>query len=313
MACVHVVLSFRAAIVEGKTGVEGSVKAQEAPLFLLVHGAWHGAWCFGPLQLALARLGGLSCPLELPGHGIDARIPSSAEIAEGAVSRAAGIDWHEAVASLAEAIADIRSFHRGPTIIVGHSAGGAMVSALGERCPDLLDRLVYLCAFLLPPGLSTVAASMLPENGGALAPTLLKGPPDVLKALRIDPRSSNAEYRDLIKQTFYSDMTDSQATAAMWQIVPDEPLPPDVITTTAHRWGSVPRTFIVAERDRAIRPALQRRFITETDAAFPERQTDVLSIDSDHSPFFTATESLAKMLAGIGRNTPRRDSEIAPT
>jgi len=58
---------------------------------------------------------------------------------------------------------------------------------------------------------------------------------------------------------------------------------------------------------------LQRRFITETDAAFPERQTDVLSIDSDHSPFFTATESLAEMLVGIGRNTPRRDSEIAPT
>lgn len=273
------------------------------PLFLLIHGAWHGAWCYGPLQVALTRRGAMSCPLELPGHGIDARISSAEDIAENKVARVADIDWNAGIDGLAEIVADIRATHRGPLILVGHSAGGLALSALGERCPDLIDRLVYLCAFLLPPGLSMMEASMRPENDGATPPLLLKGPPEIVKAHRIDPRATDPAYRELVHQAFYGDLSDAQATAAMWHVLADEPIPPEYIPTSAERWGSIPRSYIVAERDNAIRPNLQRYFIAIADAEFPQQTTQVVNMDSDHSPFFSATQQLAEVLIDMGRMT----------
>jgi pimeloyl-ACP methyl ester carboxylesterase len=292
-----------------KVGIWEKCKMQEVgddrPLFLLIHGAWHGAWCYGPLQVALTRMGALSCPLELPGHGIDARISSAEEIAENSVSGAAEIDWSAGIDGLANVIADMRATHGGPLILVGHSAGGAALSALGERSPEQIDRLVYLCAFMLPPSLSMLEASMRPENDGSIPPLLLRGLPEVVKAHRIDPRAPDPAYRDLMQQAFYGDLSDAQATAAMWHVIPDEPIPPDYIFTSADRWGSIPRSYIVAERDNAIRPSLQRHFIAVADAAFPQQSTHVVAIDSDHSPFFSATQQLAEILIDMGRMTVR--------
>src|SRR5271165_2895827 len=38
---------------------------------LLVHGAWHGGWCWGPVQTALAGRGVRAVAVDLPGHGDD--------------------------------------------------------------------------------------------------------------------------------------------------------------------------------------------------------------------------------------------------
>ncbi|MGA0194495.1 MAG: alpha/beta fold hydrolase, partial [Ilumatobacteraceae bacterium] len=40
-----------------------------SPLVVLVHGAWHGAWCWAPLQTELDRRGIASLAVDLPGHG----------------------------------------------------------------------------------------------------------------------------------------------------------------------------------------------------------------------------------------------------
>ena len=41
----------------------------QQPTVVLVHGAWHGAWCYASLQHALDELGIPSYAVDLPGHG----------------------------------------------------------------------------------------------------------------------------------------------------------------------------------------------------------------------------------------------------
>lgn len=44
--------------------------------FLLVHEAWHGAWCFQCLMGELIKMDHASFAVNLSGHGRDARLPS---------------------------------------------------------------------------------------------------------------------------------------------------------------------------------------------------------------------------------------------
>ena len=43
--------------------------------FVLVHGSWHGAWCWGLVELLLEAAGHMSIAIDLPGHGIHSRNP----------------------------------------------------------------------------------------------------------------------------------------------------------------------------------------------------------------------------------------------
>lgn len=56
----------------------GSADAPTAkPSFVFVHGAWHGGWCWSQVVRLLAERGYPSITLDLPGHGITARLPQA--------------------------------------------------------------------------------------------------------------------------------------------------------------------------------------------------------------------------------------------
>lgn len=69
---------------------------------------------------------------------------------------------------------------------------------------------------------------------------------------------------------------------------------------TRDGWGSVPRTYVVCARDMAIRPALQRRFIAEADAAFPRNPSSVVTLDAAHAPFLSMPDEVAKIVGELG-------------
>ena len=74
---------------------------------------------------------------------------------------------------------------------------------------------------------------------------------------------------------------------------------------TAERFGRVPRYYIRCERDRAIGPGLQGRMVE----ASPCRQ--VFTLDTDHSPFYSAPMELAKILLAIMAETERTTTHQA--
>jgi pimeloyl-ACP methyl ester carboxylesterase len=108
--------------------------------FVLIHGAWHGSWCWTRLRRLLAAEGHRVFTPTLTGLGERSHL----------LTRDVGLDTHIAdVANLFiwEELRDI--------VLVGHSYGGVIVRHVADRMPSRIRSLVYLDAFV-------------PENGKAL-------------------------------------------------------------------------------------------------------------------------------------------------
>lgn len=173
-----------------------------------------------------------------------------------------------------------------PPIVVGHSLGGATITQAGELAADAIRGLVYLAAMLIPNGVSI--ASMA-ENGLFVAPD---------PAMRMLPAPEHdgcviVPPEDIISFLYHRSDAEGQALAlAKCGPQPFEPII-SPITTTEERWGRLPRAFIECLDDRIVTLESQRR----AQARLP--CDPVIAIDSDHSPFISAPESLAAALTKI--------------
>jgi pimeloyl-ACP methyl ester carboxylesterase len=105
--------------------------------FLLVHGAWGGSWMWG----RLAQL--------LRSQGHEVFTPSMTGIGERAHLAGPGVDLSLHTKDILQTIEyeQLSDF-----VLVGHSYGGMVVSAVADRVPDRIRTLVYLDAFVPKDG-----------------------------------------------------------------------------------------------------------------------------------------------------------------
>lgn len=278
-----------------------------ATTIVLVHGAWHGAWCWQPVIPALLKGGLAPFAVDLPAHGLKARFPQGfggdpARFASVA-SPHAGItlgDYADAVLEVVDAAVAAGS---GPVLLVGHSMAGIALTAAAERAPEKIARLVYLAAFMPMPGVPMIDYVRCADNAGEEVAGLFVAPPPQIGAMRIDFRSRDGGHRARIRSAFCHDV-DDQAYAAMEHLLtPDVPAAPVAAPTVATRarWGRVPRAYLRCSEDRAVMPALQDRFIREADAFTPGNRTEVLTLAASHSPFVSMPEELARALLRLAR------------
>ena len=230
---------------------------------LLVHGAWHGAWCWHKAMPALAAAGFTPHAIDLPGHGL----------------RAAET---QTLAAYAEAVADKLNTLPEPAVLLGHSMGGAVISAAAELVPDRISTLVYLCAFMNRTGESIFARAGGDDE--TLLGALLQPLPDGRLSVRDDG----------LKPAFYADCSDEDLALARLSLVPQsaEPFSAEPVLT-ADRYGQVRRAYIVCAQDRAIGPNKQRELIATTGC---DARTD---LDTSHSPFFSAPVKLAEAIRRV--------------
>ena len=99
--------------------------------FLLVPGAWLGGWCWRYVAADLRGAGHTVIPATLTGLGERSHLLSPEIDLETHVSDIVGLFHY-------------RDLH-GVTLL-GHSYGGAVITAVAERVPEHIDRLVYLDA-----------------------------------------------------------------------------------------------------------------------------------------------------------------------
>ena len=85
--------------------------------YVLVHGAWHGAWCWNKVAPLLEAKGHTVVAPDLPGHGDDD-------------TPRAGVTLE----SYAKKVADVVSAQDEKVILVGHSMGGIAITAGAEWC-----------------------------------------------------------------------------------------------------------------------------------------------------------------------------------
>jgi pimeloyl-ACP methyl ester carboxylesterase len=109
--------------------------------FVLVHGAWHGGWCWRSVRDLLEQSGHRVYNPSLTGLG------ERKHLARPDID----LDTHiEDVASVLE-MEDLRE-----VVLVGHSYGGMVVTGAADRAPARIKRLVYLDAFVPENGKCTL-------------------------------------------------------------------------------------------------------------------------------------------------------------
>jgi pimeloyl-ACP methyl ester carboxylesterase len=233
--------------------------------YLLVHGDWHGGWCWNRVAPLLRQAGHHVLAPDLPGHGQD-HTPLSA------LTPQSGLNF----------LLELLDAQNEPVILVGHSSGGILLTLLAEQRPEKIKLLVYLSAFLLPPGVWP--RSLAGQDTESLLPSALLVDQE-RRVVTIKPEAA--------REVFYADCTDEDAAWATSLLVP-EPLrmkaPEEAPAPFDTPEISLPRVYISCLQDRALGPSLQQKMYT----ALPCQK--VYTLPTSHSPFLSAPDQLAACL-----------------
>lgn len=234
--------------------------------FVLIAGAWHGAWCWHKVAPLLEAQGHRVRTPELPATGADQTDPRRVTL-DG---------W-------AMAVGEVLAAESAPVILVGHSRGGLVISRVAELFPERLLRLVYVSGYLLTGG-STLAETARSDHGSLVPPNMVPASGGITCKLR----------ERVIREALFAECSDEDYEFALAHMTP-EPLKPLVtkLEVTAQRFGRVPRAYIECSHDRTITLAAQRNM----QAAWPCETT--FTLDSDHSPFLSHPAALARLLGGL--------------
>ena len=233
---------------------------------VLVHGAWHGAWCWYKVLPLLQRAGHSVIAPDLPGLGKDTT-PLHLVSLES---------WIESICQVVAA-------QPGPVVLVGHSRAGMILSGVAEKYPKKISQLVYVTGALVKDEESL--RQLLMEDGTSL----------LLENLVIAPdQGSTTVKEEVLEAVFYEKSSDEDVALARLLLRPEPRGPAGTpIHITQEKFGSVPRFYIECLRDKCIPHSLQKRMY----GALPCEK--VMTIDTDHSPFFSAPEMLAEYLCSI--------------
>jgi pimeloyl-ACP methyl ester carboxylesterase len=187
-----------------------------------------------------------------------------------------------ALTKLADDVARIRHVlarQGGPTVLVGHSYGGQIITALGEDAPNVVA-LVYIAGFGLDEG----------ESIGAL---LGQAPPTpAIAHLDIDEQGFAWLPEDDFVNHFAADVDPAKARVmhAVQQPLHASALD-EVMGTPA--WKSLPSWFLVAEGDQTIPPDAQRLFSARMGATTTEVSTNHVAMVSHPEDVVTMIETAA--------------------
>jgi len=233
--------------------------------FVLVHGAFGGAWSWEPVIRLLEEAGHTVEAFDLPGAGED-RTPVEAITLDAYVARAC----------------EVLTARPEPAILVGFSMGGVVVTQAASDCPDRVASLVFVAAFMPSNGQSLIELTDLPEGAGNMIKENLVVSGDPPVATLPD---------EAVLTGIYNRCKPEQAARAMKRRRPQAVAPfATPVSVDEAVLATIPRSYVLTKYDRSMVPPLQRRLIHD----HPCEQ--VIEIDADHAPFFSATGGLAAAL-----------------
>ena len=232
--------------------------------FLLIHGAWHGKWCFKEIIPLLTLKGHEVIAIDLPGHGENKMDFSRINLA-----------------SYVHAVIDTLKMFKKPIYLVGHSLGGVVISQVAEKMPKHIHKLIYIAGFL-------------PENGYSLTDEVQRSLPIINSAPTFHADKLKNEITiqpdaEKIQAYFYNCSPEISVDFALKHLQP-QPFQPFLDKVSlSHRFLRVKKLYIECLRDHVVQIEDQRRMYQKVNC-------DVATLDTDHSPFFSKPEDLVHFL-----------------
>jgi pimeloyl-ACP methyl ester carboxylesterase len=235
-------------IVSVNAHAQGDTTMKILPNIVLVHGAWADGSCWSAVIERLQAKGYTVTAPQFP------------------------------LTTMADNLARLRqvlAVQTGPTIVVGHSYGGQIITALGTDAPNVVG-LVYIAAFGL-------------DEGETIDALLSQGPPTpALAHLRIDEQGFGWLPQDDFVNHFASDVDPVKANVmyAAQQPAAASSLAEPMGTPA---WKTLPSWYMVATNDEAIPPDAERLFAQRMGAT-------VVEVASSHVPMVSQPDAVTDLI-----------------
>jgi pimeloyl-ACP methyl ester carboxylesterase len=247
--------------------------------FLLIHGGFHGAWCWRDLIPHIEHLGHQALAIDLPGHG----------------------ERRAELSTLANRRDAIVSVMQHGDVLVGHSAGGFDMTLAADAACEKIGHLVYLAAAVPIEGCSLLEALGGDQRSNTQALGEIERVQEMIPSRALRATSDGCiEWADkeLAREYFYDDCAEELAD---WAFARLTPAPQQILierVTIPRFWAAAaPRSYIVCLRDRVVPFARALAFAGRL-GVMP------LFIEGSHSPFLSRPAELAALLVKATATRP---------
>ncbi len=236
--------------------------------FILVAGAWQGAYVWQNVKIQLEAQGQKVVVVELPAHGDDNTSPANVSVDI----------YRDKVVNAINAIDS-------KVILVGHSMAGVVVSEVAEAIPDKIEKLIYVAAFV-PANGQSLQDLAFQDVQSQLGPSLIPSQ----DMLTLDVKQENRI------NIFCQDGSD-EAKALLTQKFRVEPAIPftNKASLSAEKFGRVDKYYIHTSKDHAIGPDLQDKMANAAGIS------KTYTLNSGHSPFLSVPDQLTQQLLTISK------------
>jgi len=236
--------------------------------FVFVHGAWSAPYAWETVKSKLQEAGHSVNLIQLPGHGDDQTDHKTLHM-ETYISFVSA-----AINAMGEKV-----------VLAGHSMAGIIISGVAEQIPDLIEKLVYIAAYVPDSGQSAYALSLL-DKQSILGASLIVS-------------EDQSEFD--IKQEDITNIFCQDGPKAVKQLILDnykaEPAAPfsHPVTLSDKNFGSVAKYYIETLLDHGIGHNLQKEMIAAAGI------TNIYELNTGHTPSLSAPEELSNILIKIAQ------------
>lgn len=229
--------------------------------YILIHGAWHAKWCWEKIAYLLQRDGHHVIVPDLPGHGTDQTPFKKIHLNT----------YFDFVNNIIQALP-------GKVILVGHSMAGMVITQIATNCPEKIEKLIYIAAYLPESG-----ESIIDINKQLLAT-------DSLFDVEIDNKAKSICVHKDSEKIFYNRCSVIDA-AYYAQLVQAEPAHPFLNKLVFAKGGlaKIKKIYVSCLFDNALPFSAQQHMAVRGNCF-------QVSLPADHSPFFSTPAKLFELL-----------------
>jgi pimeloyl-ACP methyl ester carboxylesterase len=236
--------------------------------FILIHGAWHGGWCWEKVAAELEKAGHKVQAPTMPGHH-----PKDDRN---------GICLENYITQIVSTIEKAKK----PVVLVGHSSAGFLIQSAAARVPEKIDHLIFNNAFILPHG-NCQFDRVPPEVARGMTGAAAASPDNCVPVME-----------DFVRNTLMSDTPKQIQDELIARLVPQ---PLALFTTpvdlTGFERGTFGKTLLFCTRDQSLPEGAYLGM------ARALGHMDIIELDLDHEGLFTHPQQIAAGLLKAIANT----------